>query len=357
MSALDNRSPFSAELISLLDQTGGEVRVLVVKGTFESDGSSRITIAPNQEPICLADEFRGEPGYSSVIREADVSMPKPLVDVIVNGCAHAPGGRPATDVTVALEVGNIQKRLRVLGDRADDGGRPARPAPFTTMPIIYERSFGGVAPAGASNEESYPFNPLGTGFRGAFSADPNVLSRYPNVEYASTILGPSTALTAGFGVVGRGWEPRIRLAGTYDQAWLDRQWPLRPEDFDERHYQSAPDDQQSAAIRGGEVARLVNLTPDGFWEFRIPTLVVPVYVVHRRGLEPVQSRLDTVCIWPELRRVVLTLRAIIPDAAVQVTEIVLGHMTSGWLRARASGRQYLDHTNLRGEVPGASYYS
>ncbi len=31
-----------------------------------------------------------------------------------------------------------------------------------------------------------------------------------------------------FGSVGRGWEPRYKLAGTYDQNWIDNVFPSYP---------------------------------------------------------------------------------------------------------------------------------
>ena len=166
-------------------------------------------------------------------------------------------------------------------------------------------------------------------------------------------------MPAGFGIVGRGWTPRLQFAGTYDDEWLRRQWPLPPRDFDARHYQCAPADQQSATIRGGERVRLINLTPEGLWEFDLPRLSVPVYLIHDRGPTLVQTRLDTVYLWPEVRRLVLCHRAALPAPSDQPEsrEIVLGHMTRGWLSARCSKRDYLDPHDTRGELVDLAYFS
>jgi len=50
----------------------------------------------------------------------------------------------------------------------------------------------------------------------------------------------------------RNWEPRYKLAGTYDQKWLDDVFPFLPADFDERYYQAAPEDQQVPWLKGGD---------------------------------------------------------------------------------------------------------
>ena len=49
---------------------------------------------------------------------------------------------------------------------------------------------------------------------------------------------------AGFGVVGRPWAPRLALAGTYDNTWLQERSPGLPEDFDFAYWNGAPVDQQ-----------------------------------------------------------------------------------------------------------------
>ncbi len=40
------------------------------------------------------------------------------------------------------------------------------------------------------------------------------------------------------GPVGRGWEPRYKLAGTYDQNWIDNVFPFLPSDFEDAYFQS-----------------------------------------------------------------------------------------------------------------------
>ena len=97
-------------------------------------------------------------------------------------------------------------------------------------------------------------NPVGVGFHHAPSADPAVQTQAPNITYPDEpYLSPSDRpKPAGFGAVGRGWQPRLGFAGTYDQAWIDTQWPLPPKDFDPRHNLSAPADQQLPRLDGAK---------------------------------------------------------------------------------------------------------
>lgn len=354
MIPVENRTPFASELVSVLDRNGREVWVLVIVSTFQWEGTPQLLLVATQEAVCFADEYCGDPAMSSVVRESDVCPPKPLVDVLVDGFAYAPGGRSTESVVVGLAVGDIRKELRVTGDRSRTGAT----VPFHKMPIVYERALGGVVAAVRDRAgEICRANPIGVGFRGAPPANLSIRTASPNIEH--TTSSRLTDRPAGFGIVGRGWTPRLELAGTYDGEWLERQWPLAPKDFDDRHHQCAPQDQQSPTIQGGELVRLINLTPDGLWEFRLPRLEVPVYMIRDRGPAILPTRLDTVYIRPETRRVVMCHRAALQktEGEPDPRELVLGHMTGAWLNARCTKRYYLDLGETCGERIDAPLFS
>jgi hypothetical protein len=349
MIPIENRSPFSAEILPLLDREGREVSILVIVASFTCREFGDMELCAPQEPVCFADEHRADPATTSVLRESDACGHKPCVDVVVNGSAYAPSGRAET-VIVELQVGDIHKRLRVSGDRRD--GTPGA-EPFAKLPIIYERAFGGTQTKSGAGAVS-PTNPIGIGFRRAEPIDPAIQTDYPNIEHLDT----QSEFPAGFGVIGRGWAPRLQFAGTYDEAWLKHQWPLPPRDFDTRHFQCAPEDQQSRVIRGGEEVRLVNMTADGLWRFRLPTLSAPAHLISDNGPGLMQLRLDTIYLLPDLHRVVMCQRGILPRRLEErAREVVLGHMTLGWLNARCKRLRYLDTTDLGGEIPAAVYFS
>src|SRR5690606_17268108 len=109
--------------------------------------------------------------------------------------------------------------------------------------------------------------------------------REPEHDYRPMALGP----------IGRGWLPRLPLAGTYDEQWFADRFPFLPDDFDEGYYQSAPPDQQIVYPSGGEEIELVNLTPTGSLRFHLPKIRLPIEF-HRKGDEPrrIEAPLDTI---------------------------------------------------------------
>jgi hypothetical protein len=146
-----------------------------------------------------------------------------------------------------------------------------------------------------------------------------------------------------FGPLGRGWEPRLAFAGTYDQTWQDEVFPFLPADFDERYHQAAPEDQQVAYPQGGEEVVLVSLTPEGRCRFRLPVQAVPVVFFPRDGdPEAAAPVLDTVVIEPDQRRLMLTWRASRPlrRNVFELVEVLIGSMSRVWWRARELGKTY-----------------
>jgi len=275
MWQLVNRTPYAAAQGWVRDLNGAETWLVVVKATFDvlDDGSA--TIAPEQPPPSRTPVYRGQPGRSSILYDSDFVLAKTTTDIIVNGTAYAPGTRPVLSVDVAVTVGSISKSLRVFGDRSWDlRGLLSSPVPFVAMPITYERAFGGIDPGSQNPDVDWYWpNPVGTGFA---AGDRGVLSlRAPNIEYATDNIRSWKARPrpAGFGVIGPNWRERADLAGTYDKDWADHRQPLLPHDFDMRHFQSVPSDQQAPAfLSGGEAVSLVNLTPSGRLTFVLPTV-------------------------------------------------------------------------------------
>src|SRR4051812_2851319 len=174
-TALENRTPFEASTFVFPDTDGQEVLLIVMKATFAAKESGNLQLADEPSPIRSSDEYRGDPARSSTLFEADVALFKPFVDVIVNGHAYAQRGVEAREVPVALTIGDVEKTLFVTGDRGGSG----RPSPFKKMPIVYERAYGGTDDKGGLDQR----NPVGVGYHGARSADPNVQTTLPNVEY------------------------------------------------------------------------------------------------------------------------------------------------------------------------------
>jgi hypothetical protein len=317
MWQIDNRTPFAAAQSWVRDLNGAETWIVVVKATFDvaEDGTTSIASSqpqPNRSPV-----YRGEPAGSSIEYDNDFVLGKVTTDVVINGTAYAPSGRPASSVDVGFRVGSLSKVLRIVGDRhwTLGGTLLSAPVPFVTLPIQYENAFGGSDPASSTSEvhQHWP-NPAGTGF--LVSDDAVGVVRIANVEYPDD---PVTSWrgrpkAAGFGVIASHWQERAGFSGTYDSEWERNRQPLLPTDFDMRHYQSVPRDQQAPDfLSGGETVALANLTPSGSLTFRLPILslrLVTRFMDEERRPLPM-SRLHTVIIEPDLQRVSLVFHSAI----------------------------------------------
>ena len=318
MFELVNRSPFIPALVPGMDKDDVAHLTVVVKGTFAISADGTTALADEPVALQLGDEHNGDDPASSVRFESDFCPAKPGTDVILSGHAY-PVSRRERSVNVGLEVGPIRKVVRVVGDRvwtraAGSWVISSPPVAFDKMPLVYERAFGGADrghpdPARHAADER---NPVGTGFAVAARSDRLEGLRLPNLEDPRAPIGSWDArqVVAGFGFIGRSWEPRRRLGGTYDAAWVQNRSPLLPADFDPRFFNGAPADQiASPHLRGGERVRVSNASPDGALDFKLPAVDLSAEVDVAKGRETLRPVLDTVVIEPDLRRLILCWRA------------------------------------------------
>jgi hypothetical protein len=313
MWLLDNATPFAAERTWVRDRDGAELWVVAVKASFlvGQDGHERLD--PAQTDVLRVPKFAGAPDASSLLHETDLVQLKRRTDVLVQGHACAPYGEAVQSIDVRLRVAGIDKTLRVNGDRTITRGvfglSLSEPQPFVSMPLTWERSFGGTdtKDVNAARHRWEPRNPVGTGF--GTEAEHVIGTPAPNVEDPrAPYQGAQKGTPAGFGPVARHWMPRVTLAGTYDKEWEDTRKPLLPEDFDDRFYQSAPEDQQvDGFLKGGEIVELRNATPDAHFTFPVPrvTLLMTTRfydgtvaehrpVVHTLTIQPDRRRFEIV---------------------------------------------------------------
>lgn len=314
MWALDNRTPYAAERNWVLDKNAEKSWVVAIKAIFDISPDGSTVLAEEQEAIPLyAPEYSGESGKSSLLYEADLLGPKQTTDIILNGNAYTESGKPATKVNVSLSVNKLRKNLMVFGDRYWRRGMMgglaiSNPAPFTSIPIVYERAFGGwdTRPEDPANHRLDPRNPIGKGF--AVREDHLLDQALPNIEYPNQLISSwkDRPHPAGFGAISSFWTPRKEFAGTYDEKWQKERFPLWAEGFDIRYNQCAPLDQQVPGfLRGGERVDLINLSPDGRLSFLLPK-VYPFFVT-KFGKDSVEHRADlhTVILEPEFPRVIM----------------------------------------------------
>lgn len=312
MWQVENLTPFAAHQAWARDRDGGEVWLVAVRGTFRIHPDGSTTVAEEQDPVVLAPKYRGDPTGSGLLYDTDFFLTKPATDVLLHGHAYAPGGEPAARVDVTMRVGEVSKTLRVIGDRVYEksafGVAVGSVQPFRRMPITYERAYGGREPAPPANPDLPQFearNPVGTGY----APVPGKLA--PNVEYPGLSLGNKPA---GFGPIPPHWNPRVKYAGTYDEAWRKERLPLYPKDLDDRFFLCSPEDQRPKDfLRGGEPVELLNLTPGGRLAFVLPRVALGFETAFRGG-DRVRhrGRLHTVVLEPGVPRVILVWRMELP---------------------------------------------
>jgi len=325
-----------------MEPSGRELLVVVVKGTFRLPKNGEdVRLDEEQLPLVMADTFTAEPGFSAPKYEVDFAPRKKRCDVLLLGSAHAPQGRPTTRVAVGLRIGTWTKTFAVVGDRHWQTGiagvSASAPEPFTAKPITYDVAFGGtdLRHEDPAKHAAFMRNPIGRGFHKHLKSEWVDGAPLPSTEEINRpVTAPDGDFTPmAFGPIGRGWEPRRTLAGTYDQAWIDEAFPFLPCDFDERYYQSAPTDQQLTIPAGKQEITLLNLTADGSRSFVLPDFEAPIHIFPKKGgREDFTARIDTILIEPDEERVVATWRVARPlkRNMFEVAQILVGRKSESW---------------------------
>jgi hypothetical protein len=343
MGSIINLTPHAVGELAGKDAEGFPLFVAIVKATFawQPDGSTRPV-----EPQALhqADAFADEPATSGLLAATDLSPPKPRVDVLFKGTLTA--AQPISEMDVALRIGSrLQKVVRVFSARYWLPGVvhdmvPSKPYPTTALPFAWELSFGG---ADAQDSRVYePRNPAGTGV--CKQAADLQGKQAPSFEDPQALIRSSNDRPAprGFGPVAPHWQPRCKLAGSYDEAWQSSRAPLLPKDFDPAYWNVAPDDQQLPDYQPGEVVRLLNMSPRGTDFFALPTLDVPVTFSGGGKMAETYAQVDTLIIEPAEQRFSLVARAAFSPRPnlLAMGQVVVGTPSEACLRALASGRVY-----------------
>ena len=236
----------------------------------------------------------------------DEAIPKSRGELFVRGHAFAPGGTPSPTCPVKVVVGGIEKSLAVLGDRRWVKDVPTEPEPFVSMPITWDRAFGG---------EGFALNPRGRGFRPIVGEDGEPLHPLPNIEGAGKLISSPKARPDPVGLMPLDFSSPLRLkkAGTYDEQWAKERFPGYADDIDWTIFNAAPEDQWAKEF----------WAPDTEFEFthlhptertvagRLPNFVGRAFVVFGKSTkaeqrwEEVPLNLVTLWFFPHLEKVVL----------------------------------------------------
>ncbi len=263
----------------------------------------------------------------------------------------------------------LDKRLVVSGPsqfKAPNwlaGWRRGEIEPASSVALSWEHAFGGRSLV-PGEEDTEPLlhevcfsNPLGTGwldkrehrlaekarqplrmtlpapqieYPGERLSTP-VVVQHPDGQLDAVAMAAQSAnygaRPAGYGFTGRSWAPRLALAGTYDEDWLENRHPGLPEDFDFAYWNGAPADQQIDYPPDGFRIELWNLTdpalvPGGHLSIDMPRHRPFLLLRMLNGVAlPLRTRLDTIVIDTDAMVVSLTHRfALLKDAPVRVLE-------------------------------------
>jgi hypothetical protein len=347
MLQLNNQSRFAPAIHLLADGDGVDTLFVVARGTFAL--ATHPAFLPAQPPPIAGDEYWGAPGTSSLKYASDVHVGKVGTDVVLVGSAHAPAGRAVGEMLVALEVAGRAKVLRVIGDRkwrstsrsmsrSTSASAWTPPLPFATMPLLYERAFGGPMMDG---------NPVGRGNRvvgressARRSARDFAGESLPNVEDARWPLRqPGDAPPpSGFGFVAPSWLPRRSYAGTYDADWKRARAPFLPRDYDRRFSNAASADLVfERPLQGGEPVQLDGVSREGRVRLNLPAVRPRVAIRIAGGWQRPPAVLETVLFEPDLGRFSLSWRAAVRcDKRALRVETVTVEEEGGACPARSS---------------------
>lgn len=315
MLQLKNNTPFKAAMALFPDENAIDNLFIMIKATFSI--GAKVSVAETQSPIVVADEYWGEPGQSSLQFATEYHLLKPGTDIVMAGAACAPDHHPVQVLDVTLSVGRHHKTVRVFGERrwmtGIIGVDISKPAPFVTMPLVYERAFGGEDTMGNDTRPVLfePRNPVGVGFLGRRQPKALKGTPLPNLEDPGHLIqNPGDCPEpAGFSFIAPSWEPRRRYAGTYDEAWTRKRAPYLPEDFDARFFHTAaPGLVCDTPLMGGEAVMITHMSPDGALRFNLPQITFDMGVrLDGSEIKP-QVNLETVFLEPNEKRMSLSWR-------------------------------------------------
>jgi hypothetical protein len=333
MFVSQNTTPFLAETFPYQDKHCAKFCVAVVRATYDVDEQGNCTPSKAQSPFVYADTHYGDPEFTSIRVETDFAPVKPKCEVLLDAIAMAPRGQQAESVEVRLVGPGLDKRAVVTGQRrwfrGGLGIQASRPTPFVSMPLAWHLAFGGTdrTDPDPAKHRSDTINPIGSGYLvGQSDIDGTPL---PCVEHPASRMRiwNDRPRPIGFGPVPRFARERARYAGTYDKHWMENVLPFLPQDFDDRYFQAAPEDQWLDRLGEGMVFGCIGMNARGRFGVRLPRLSVPVRFVFDDHLERKTMVPDTLIIVPHESRIVLVGRVgtKLPRKFVRLEEVQVGN--------------------------------
>lgn len=327
MLQLKNNTPFAAQLALFPNQQGVDTLYIILKASFKI--GTKWTLADEQKPPQAEDEYwTDDPARSSLKLGSELHIGKPATDIILTGHAWSPQGNPVSQMDVGLSVGAVNKVIRVIGNRQWQDGGITSPEPFSSMPLVYEKAYGGIHQQDETIIAAELRNPVGCGFTGKRKAKEVNGEALPNLEDPRQLIQKpgDTATPACFSFVAPAWQPRASYAGTYDEQWQKTRAPYLPQDFDARFFNMAhPDLVYPGYLVGGEPVQITGVNPEGDLAFHLPVIGLSASVELKNRVEKPPFHLETLLIEPDTLELSMSWKAAIPcdKEALKIRQVVI----------------------------------
>lgn len=277
----------------------------VLHRTYSKEGKHKFVVSPLvffdlKNPASIFNETTGwslTKKSTGLEEYLDEGMPKGRNEVLIFGKVHAPGELPVSDLQASFSVGRMQKKIRVIGDRVWQKKflrkRASKPASFLSMPLQWERAWGGP---------NDPINLNGTGMM-TEDRDGSINVSLPNFEYVDrNFFSPTkTQAPVGFGPLDISSPSRKIFAGTYDGDYFQNQFPDLPKDLEFDLYNRAQNDQQvDEDWCGDEEFSLKNLHRESpLLKGTLPGLRTRCFLEDTSRFSEIIMKLETIVFLPE----------------------------------------------------------
>ncbi len=278
----------------------------------------------------------------------DEVMPKPQGEVLLLANAYAPKGAPSTEMEIRVRLANVDKRLRIYGDREWKRGvylwsSVSKTAAITVQKIDYAYAFGGA---------KYAQNPVGRGYTGKLSQNHGQL---PNISYPTqnTQARWLSAQPAGYSPIPISHPLRSSKLGSYGRRWRKYEAPGFASNLNWEAFMQAPIDQWiTGYFQGGEDYCLEGMHPtQSCLKGRIPALKARAFILSKNqkpeDARELHMRFDTVYFLPdqELGVALFHGHVEIKDSdGLDVQAIMLAYENNAEDKSKA---HYLEVLNLR----------
>jgi hypothetical protein len=160
---LINRTPVAGRLLLGGPAAGSRMGLLVAKATYRIGDDGAVAL-DGDAPVPIFDSDLETP--LGTLPRDDLPHPLDCFEVLLFGVAQST--RPVTELVVELGVGDVRRKLRVVGNRRRNGQHVTSPEPFTRMALTWANAYGGTAKVWIDREAIVDipcsWNSLGRGF-------------------------------------------------------------------------------------------------------------------------------------------------------------------------------------------------